>query len=201
MASLSTLQDLFNQNTLDTGLWSQYTDGSATMSYSSAGAAVTFPATSSSSTDGDITSVSSYNMTGSGAYMGIVSVLSGSQNDCNLTIRKNANNYYQFQIEAGTIYAQYVVAGAQTNAWSTTFSLVTHKYIRIRESGGTSFWDTSTDGSTWTNRFSTANKITLTAVKVNIGGISWGSDASAGTFSWNNFNVLPSTTPTNLFFF
>ncbi|NUP15372.1 MAG: hypothetical protein HOZ81_04570 [Streptomyces sp.] len=33
-----------------------------------------------------------------------------------------------------------------------TYSAVTHKFLRLRETGGNVYWDTSPDGSTWTNR-------------------------------------------------
>lgn len=33
-----------------------------------------------------------------------------------------------------------------------TYSAVTHKFLRLRETGGNVYWDTSPDGTTWTNR-------------------------------------------------
>lgn len=204
MASLSTLQDLFNQNTLDTGLWSQYTAGSATMSYSSAGAVVQYPASTTSSTDGDLSSNASYNMTGSYASMQVLSVPGNggaSTTDAYLQIRRNANNKLTMLWEGGSLYAQKVVAGSNTNITSVAYNATTHKYWRIREASGTTYWETSTDGVTYSTLTSQANPITITAVTVIIAGIAYASASSPGTFSWNNFNVLPSTTPTNLFFF
>jgi len=42
----------------------------------------------------------------------------------------------------------YFDAGATT----VTYSAVTHKFLRLRETGGNVLWDTSPDGTTWTNR-------------------------------------------------
>lgn len=42
----------------------------------------------------------------------------------------------------------YFDAGAVT----ITYSATTHAWLRVRETGGTVFWDTSPDAATWTNR-------------------------------------------------
>ncbi|MBB1253189.1 hypothetical protein H3146_07365 [Streptomyces sp. OF3] len=46
---------------------------------------------------------------------------------------------------------------AETDYWDPTgteitYSPTTHLWLRIRETGGTLYWDTSPDGTTWTNR-------------------------------------------------
>lgn len=188
--------DAFNQTTLNIGRWVQFTAGSATMAYASTGASTTFPTTSSSSTDGDIDSTMGYDLTGSSVILHVISKTSGTSNDNNLTLKaaNSLTNIYQWQIENGTLFAQYVVASAQTNAFSVAYSATTHAWLRIRESGGTTFWDTSTDGITWTNRFSVANKITLTNLFIDIGAVSFGVDTSAGTYKWASLNIAPVVT-------
>lgn len=56
------------------------------------------------------------------------------------------------------------VAGVVTQQALGTYSATTHAFWRIRESGGTAFFDTSTNGLTWTNRWSTAKGINVTAL-------------------------------------
>ena len=199
MALIETLVDPFNQATLNTGLWSQFTAGSATFTYGATGAQVNFPATSSSSTDGDITSVSSYDLTGSYVYMQVLNTLSGTNNDCNLTLLSpNTSNAYQWQLEAGTLYAQRIKTGTQTNAFSIAYNATTMKWLRIANLSGTNItWDTSPDGVTWTNRLTFTNNLTITAVKVNIAAVSFGIDSSAGNFKWNNFNTTGAVAPSN----
>ncbi|MEU5900576.1 hypothetical protein [Streptomyces venezuelae] len=53
---------------------------------------------------------------------------------------------------AGTIRFESNVAYTDGAAVSLTYSAVTHLWLRIRETGGNVLWDTSTDGSSWTNR-------------------------------------------------
>ena len=53
----------------------------------------------------------------------------------------------------------YFDAGATT----VTYSAVTHKFLRLRETGGNVLWDTSPDGTTWTNRRTLATPAWITA--------------------------------------
>jgi hypothetical protein len=53
----------------------------------------------------------------------------------------------------------YFDAGATT----VTYSAVTHKFLRLRETGGNVLWDTSPDGTTWTNRRTLATPAWVTA--------------------------------------
>lgn len=53
----------------------------------------------------------------------------------------------------------YYDAGATT----VTYSAVTHKFLRLSEDGTNVYWDTSPDGSTWTNRRTLATPAWVTA--------------------------------------
>lgn len=44
-----------------------------------------------------------------------------------------------------------------------TYSAVTHKFLRLREDGTNVYWDTSPDGTTWTNRRTLATPAWVTA--------------------------------------
>lgn len=193
MAATSALVDSFKATSINAVLWSQFTSGSATMSYTATGAIVNFPASSTASTDGDITSQTSYDLTGSYAFAEIITVPSAATlADASFTLM-NGNNRLQWQYEAGTLYAQKIVAGVQTNIFSVAFNASTHAFWRIREASGITYWDTGsgTVGNvTWTNRFSVANPIAVTALSTNISGICFRAESNPGTFSWRNFNVL-----------
>ena len=194
--SMSTLTDPFNITSLNTGKWTQFTSGGATMSYTSGGASTVYPASTTASTDGDITSNVPYNLTGSYAAVQVLAIAnSGSPTDVDNSLRLHdagGTNQLTFLVEAGTLYAQQIVAGTQTNLHSAAYSSSTHKWWRIREQSGTIYWDTSSDGITWTNFYSVANPISVTGLYAQMAGTAYSTASSPGSFTWNNFNVLPS---------
>lgn len=62
------------------------------------------------------------------------------------------NVCFNINTVAGTIRCESNVAYTDGAVVSLTFDSVAHKWLRIRETGGNVLWDTSPDGSTWTNR-------------------------------------------------
>lgn len=86
--------------------------------------------------------------------------------------------------------------GTETHLATLTYSSATHAWWRIQESGGTTFWDTSTDGINWTQRASLLNPFTYgTALSVSIGAGYAGTESTPGTFIVDNFNLPPSASP------
>jgi len=63
----------------------------------------------------------------------------------------------------GAIRFESNVGYTDAGATSLTYSAATHAWLRIRETGGNVLWDTSTDGSTWTNRRTLATPAWVTA--------------------------------------
>ncbi|MDH6610306.1 hypothetical protein M2164_005941 [Streptomyces sp. SAI-208] len=82
----------------------------------------------------------------------------------------------------------YFDAGAVSIAYSAT----THKFLRLRETGGTVFWDTSPDGSTWTNRRTLATPAWVTS-STNQCALDMSAHRDAGTVdeaAYDLFNTL-----------
>lgn len=190
--NMSGLVDPFNQNTLNTTIWTQTTLGSATLTYDATGATVTYPASTTSSMDGDIVTNGSYDMTGSGVYLQVLSVPSNggaTTTDAFVQAYIDGSNKLTILWEGGSLYAQKMVGGVNTNITSVTYNSTTHKWWRIRESSGTTYWETSPDNTTWTALTSQSNPIAVTGLKVLIAGTAYASASSPGTFKWNNLNT------------
>jgi hypothetical protein len=193
MALFSTLQDNFIGPALNTNLWTQFTGGSATFVYDTSGVKVVYPVSTTSATDGDLTSNSSYDLTGSSVLVNVLDVPDvGAVNTDASMIVGTTTNGLRILVEGGQIYAQKFVGGAQTNLANTTYSRVTHAWWRIRETAGTSYWETSPNGTTWTVLFSATNPITVTSLVIQLAGTAFGSSTSPGNFKWRNFNLPPS---------
>lgn len=204
--SASTLSDRFAATTLNTGIWFQFTGGSATMSYDGSGAQTDFPASSTAATDGDISTTVAYDWTGQSASLHVVSIpntATAADALMNLTQIGGTGNGVRWVVESGTLFAQSLIAFTPTTQFSVTYSPITHAYWRIRESAGAIFWDTGVDNGdgtvTYTQRATVANPIHVTDLSALIAGACYQVETSPGTFKFNNFNTGPSGNPQRFF--
>jgi hypothetical protein len=76
----------------------------------------------------------------------------------------------EFQIAGPTLYMLMTLRGAQVFAATTPYSTTGHRYLRIRESAGRTFWDASPDGATWTALRNTGTQVDLSAVILDLAG-------------------------------
>lgn len=81
----------------------------------------------------------------------------------------------------------YTDGSATTFAYSST----THRYWRLRASGGTIFWDTSTDGLTWTNRRSTTAPAWVSNSNLALTFSSHRNNGTNNTALWDSVNYGP----------
>lgn len=191
-SKMAVLQDSFTNTSLNTGLWTEVTGGSATVSYSSAGAQTNFPGSSTSATVGNIVSNVTYDLSSSYAYLHVVTLPDNATNaDAELRLIFNPTNILRWVKEGGTLYAQKEVAGATTTLTSFSFSATTHAWWRIRESGGTVNFETSPDFAAWTTQTTTATSslFPITNLTVRNGGSCFENETNPGVFLFNSFNV------------
>ena len=193
-SKVSALSDPFNQTSLNATLWSASNSSDGTsISYATSGVTMALPASSTSATYANLTSQVDWDFTYSSAVLHVTGVTSAATNAYNyLSVESDSNNYVQWSESGGTLTAYYYVAGVQTSAGSVTYSPGTHAWWRIRESGGTVYWDTSPDRQNWTNRASIANPFGLSNVNIQIGAGCYENETNPGSFSFNDFNFIPS---------
>lgn len=188
---MSTLTDNFNDNLISAAKWVTVAAGGATVTETGGQLAIAMPSSSTSSTDGELQSAQNYNMTANGAYLKVIQMPLASTNALAIfRIYTDGSNYLQFIYQNGTCYMQDDTGGTPTTIGSFLFNAVTHAWLRIRESSGTIFWDTSTDGSNWTNRGSRPNSHTITLSNVLAAGICFQNETNPGSFIIDNFNTL-----------
>lgn len=108
-----------------------------------------------------------------------------------LGVRKDTNNTVWFTCSGGNLMAFKKVATVQTQVGaSIAYNSTTHAWWRLRESSGTIFWDTSPDGSTWTNRWSLTNPFAITSVTAAVQSGCWQNEASGSFGYFKNFRIL-----------
>lgn len=194
MAKLGTLTSNFWGTSLDSN-WTPFTAGGATLGYSAAGVTVTYPASSTSSTDGDIATITTYDFSASYALLLVTAVPSNAatSTDAEMRVFTDANNWFRFVKEGSSLICQRRKAGTNGTIATLTYNATTHKWWKLTEASGVVTWWTSSDGLSWTSRGTYTHGMTITAMKVLIAGTCFASQSSPGTFQFSQFNVDPVT--------
>jgi hypothetical protein len=139
-----------------------------------------------------LTSVSTaYDSTGSYAYLQVPDF--GDQAIASFGfyfwVYLDFNNTVRYLVQGGNLVAQKVVAGSGGPISSIALDRNAHKWLRLREAAGVTYWDYSSDGQSWVNQTSLANPITMTAVGILLQCTS-GAETKAPQVIIDNFNTL-----------
>jgi hypothetical protein len=190
MALISTLTDNFNDNSIDSTKWLN-SNASQIKEQNSELELITTLASGQYYLYGKDTVP--YDLTGSQATIKIVDIgdnaLSGYQFWPLMIGATDWSHGMGWIIQGTDIFAE--VDDSQVSV-SATYVAATFIYLRIREAGGTTYWDYSSDGINWNNHFSHANYFTLTSIFAEFKIGTWSANASTTTGKLDDFNILPS---------
>jgi hypothetical protein len=192
--AISTLTDNFNAGWSNGVVWTD--SGSAdTTKVAAVGGTIRIDHTVGPQYN-NLSAVTAYDLTGGAAYVKIVDFgnVSLVSHNVGLSVRIDGNNWVAIGVDNNNLTVDKKVTGTQTNLLATPLDQTAHRWFRIRESGGTTFFDTAPDGMTWTNRHSVANVIAMTGLKPFLESGCWQTEASASYAVFDNFNTLPITT-------
>jgi hypothetical protein len=204
--AFSTLQDTFTGAVLDTAKWSPFADAGCAITQSG----VLNEALASGTTTGYNTcsTVSAYNLVGDavsltwtppagtwtaqGVESGfrIGSPTTGG-NDC-LRLHWTSD---------GNIWASYFIGGVFTSVASAAYSSVNHKWLRIRETAGTIYWETAPDAGGGPGAWTTLGTVATSTITWSLNGAQlvlftgrWGgTDAATGPATFDTVNIPPPT--------
>ena len=186
-ASISTLTDDFNDNSINTAKWSN--SGGAQIAETNQELELT---TTTSGGEYYMFSYAYFDLTGSQASIKVVDAgnqVLASYAFIPVGVWASGTNKLLWNITGGNIQT---ITGATVNT-TDTYVAATFRYLRIREAAGTVYFDYSADGLTWTNKFSLATPAWTTNFLVLFDIIST-AEASATTAKIDDFNILPSAT-------
>jgi hypothetical protein len=164
MALISTLVDNY-EGAFDTGLWT-VTLQQASSAYSQAGGvlALTGPPNGAGSGWVIIDSIAYYDPVADSVYvscpqMAARALLSASVEAFPLVLWFDATNALEWRVSNNTLEFRTRISNAFSTIFSTTYSATTHRWFRVRESGGLIYCDTASSsasdppaGGDWTNR-------------------------------------------------
>jgi len=105
-----------------------------------------------------------------------------------LQLTFDSMNYLETVQENGTLSFRKWVGGTVSTAATVPYDPAQHRWWQIRESGGTTYWDTSPDGTNWTRRASDANPSYVGEVQIVIGAGTYQSEANPGSAHFDNVN-------------
>lgn len=190
MAKIDTLIDNFNDNSINTTLWN--TDNVSETS----GQLVVNAATGQGTYNG-VSSKTTYDFSDSSVFVELVNAGDTSLSFTTFIIEgyDTADIYWGIEYGATDEIVAYASPDSSTynEVYRATYNSSIHKWFRIREASGTFYFDTSADGTNWTNRGSTTSSgYTITALQAFMGVQNPGSGSTSVVF--DNFNVSPVTT-------
>lgn len=146
----------------------------------------------------DLVSKARYNLTGSYISIKIRQVIRQGPNEDNLTgIWIRNTDSFQDQCLSTEVWNNRLVMrewvrGKDINKM-ITYDPAAHKYVRMRESGGTVYWETCAGvGAPWVVRYSKRPVMAITSSLQQISVMRWGPNGADGDISiFDDFNIAP----------
>lgn len=186
-----TFSDNFDDNALDLHNWENW--GGAQVVETGQQLVVTIP--NATADYYGLETTHDFDFTGSRGFVEVVSISDVTPDELEVEFQCifDADNRVFFVIGGSTLIAYEEVAGVTTNLVSDTYSATDHKWLQIRESGGTTFWEVSPDGQAgnWTTFHSKATPITMTSNYYNVDAGCWDTSHGEVVVTFDNFNVEP----------
>jgi hypothetical protein len=99
-------------------------------------------------------------------------------------------NYLQISQKHGVLRFEYQLAGVTTSLKTTPYDPVAHRHWRFRDDGVNTYWETSSDGSTWKvmTQVATATLFPMNIMWVWMGGGSDGGEINPGVAHFDHVN-------------
>ena len=193
MAKVSTLIDNFNDNSIDTARWDPY--GSPTPISERVreinGRIELTPRSSDGGQYSGVESASTYDLTDSSAHVELVQALRIADAEATIFLAAaDSNNSVYFTVAGGFLRCWQNVSGTRTRLLKAQYDPAAHRWLRLREREGTTFWESSPDGHAWAVLFSKPDPISLSTVTIHL---QVGLDSSVpapGMAVFDNFNVI-----------
>jgi hypothetical protein len=191
MAKLNKLIDDFTASALNTLKWGTFTSGAgASVTPSSGVLTCTVPVSLIS--EAQLNTVKkNFELTGS-YIKGKVTVAAGTTVDTAFKLADvTAVNALYFVLGPTSIIARKTLSSVDTDLQTGTYNSSTMAWLRIRESGGTTYFETSPDGEAWTTFTSIANVagVPYDSLQFIFTAVEWAADAAAGAATIDNINT------------
>jgi hypothetical protein len=193
MAKAHEVRDTFDDNQTNTTIWTKFGNAQEMNQRMEAR-----PAANAALSYALYATASLHDLTGSSAAVEVVQVLPNlpeTYTSLEIKHENQTDNRVYMTASNGALRASYTVAGVDTVVAARNYSSVTHRWWRIRERQGRTYWEVSPDGCTWTSLHDMANPIPLDRVALLIGAGVDVAYSQPGVAIFDNFNVYPLRVP------
>ncbi|MBI3184039.1 MAG: hypothetical protein HYZ28_18045 [Myxococcales bacterium] len=184
---LSSLKDDFGDNLLDPALWSTFESGVGRVFERNTRLEVELGAS-----DAGLAGVTSRLAGGEGSSVVVELLDAGPQVVAGLSaalrVERDALNSVAISVSGGRIRAQKQLGGAWSEMANLSYSLALMRYLRIREQGGTTYWEYSQDRLSFAVLHQEANPILMREVRVVLSGRIAAPDTAVNTVAFDNLN-------------
>lgn len=202
--TLQNQTDTFPGSSLSSGAdgskWYDNTQTGGTQTVSGSAVHLTAPATTANAL-AEVETNGRYTLIGSYALVQMtVTQVADVNAEAGLTVYHDEyGNQLQLIVVNGNLVAGYLITGVSTTVATIAYNAGNMNWIRIRESGGTIFYDYSADGKSWTNLGSVADTAIpwdLTYIRSSVLAYDGDSNATAEVGVFSNYNNPPAITAT-----
>jgi hypothetical protein len=196
---MSLLADDFNDG-VRAPVWSySYQDSGTTTSEASGALAITLASGAAGSHYAGYESSPYFDLRDSHLYVKVpkmVSVATSAQAYMTVTHASSPSDRLLIIQEHGQLTFVADVGGTEMDLASIPYDPVAHLWWQIRESGGMTYWETSTDGAMWTPRAMMADPIDLSLVEVDLAAGTYQAVTNPGQVQFDDLN---GGTPTGVY--
>ncbi|HEY0018892.1 MAG TPA: vanadium-dependent haloperoxidase [Longimicrobium sp.] len=184
MAKAHTLVDNFNDDTTDTALWTV----AGTVATETNGRVQIRPPGNQAGYYTYASSVT-YDLTESQMRVEIVTASTSPGVATGLAASITGNDYILIWVKDGYVESMQGVGGVSSILRRVPYDPAAHRWLRLSEWTGTTFWEVSADGSTWTVLHQAPDPIPLTSVLLEFGVRVTTVVTAPGFAAFDNFNV------------
>ncbi|HET6230980.1 MAG TPA: hypothetical protein VFE05_12985, partial [Longimicrobiaceae bacterium] len=194
MAKANTLVDNFYDNTVDTAKWNIYGNSPPERIREVNQRVEIRPGANTPGVYSGYESVAAYDLTNSEVKIEVVRALIASDAaQSGLQAKVDANNFLYIAIQAAQVVAFKVIGGSYLPRANVTYDPARHRWLRLRESSGITYWETSGDGAVWEVLYQEATPLNVTSVKINFGGGTSSPLPAPGVAIFDNVNYATRT--------
>ncbi|WP_330348176.1 LamG-like jellyroll fold domain-containing protein [Streptomyces sp. NBC_00582] len=183
---LAQLGDDFDDGRVNTAVWTTNTGG-AGVETSEGRLRITL----APGVDTNFTSVRQWTLTSSKvtAKLCAVPALNGSSNCAAsmwvLSTTSGTRIGWRYDASTGVLAAMSQVGFSDGTPTNLTYNAIDHAWLRVRESGGTVYWETSSDGYVWTSRRTLATPAWVTSQQVALDFPTTRTGGTSGYIEWD----------------